>query len=272
MNSPHEFDELRQGDWLTGVANISITDFAGSVHREIATSLGVAVVTQCCDLANDGSGLVQFARVVTLQGAEYADARSGRTCRYAPMDDTHFADLTVIGTLTRESPEARTTMSTARRQKFAECIARRYSRFAFPDDMVKVLNPLKQKIRETAARAGSIGTVLQERVATMRLECEPNWDAPNGLRLNLLVLVEMEFLPSVDELEAAEPPSGRARQRAQGLNGAAEAILECESHDQRLADAWEEFRTELLKLFGEGIVKGPRRIRHRRRCGDTANR
>jgi len=257
VSSPQEFDELRQGDWLTGVPNISITDFAGRVQREVETPLGVAVVTQCCDLANEGTGLAQFARVVTLEGTAHADARSGRTCRYAPIDDTHFADLTVIGTVTRESPAGRTTMTTARRLAFAECIKRRYSRFAFPDDMVKVLKPLKDKIRDTAAKAGSIGTVLQERVATMRLECEPDWEAPSGLSLTLLVLVEMEFLPSLEELEAAEPPSGATRQRKQGLNGAAEAILNCTSHDQRLADAWDEFGGELLTLFERGLPRSP---------------
>jgi hypothetical protein len=257
VSSPQVFDELRQGDWLTGVANISITDFAGRVQSEVETPLGVAVVTQCCDLANEDTGLAQVARVVTLEGKEYADARSGRTCRYAPINDTHFADLTVIGTLTRESPDDRTTMTTATRQTFADCISRRYSRFAFPDDMVKVLNPLKQKIRETAAKAGSIGAVLQKRVATMRLECEPDWEAPRGLSLTLLVLVEIEFLPSVEELESAGPPSGPPRQRRQGLNGAAEAILNCASHDQRLADAWDEFGGELLTLFEKGLPSAP---------------
>jgi hypothetical protein len=257
VSSPQQFDELRQGDWLTGVASISITDFAGRVQSEVETPLGVAVVTQCCDLANEDTGVAQVARVVTLEGKEYAGARSGRTCRYAPINDTHFADLTVIGTLTRESPDDRTTMTTAGRQKFADCISRRYSRFAFPDDMVKVLNPLKQKIRETAAKAGSIGAVLQERVATMRLECEPDWEAPSGLSLTLLVIVEIEFLPSVEELESAEPPSGPTRQRKQGLNGAAEAILRCTSHDQRLADAWNGFGGELLTLFQSGLPNAP---------------
>ncbi|WP_156748492.1 hypothetical protein [Mycobacterium sp. E3198] len=257
MSSLAEFDELRQGDWLTGVASIAITDFAGRVQREVKTPLGVAVITQCCDLANEGSGLAQLARVVTLEGKEYADALSGRTCRYANIDDTHFADLTVVGTVTRESPDKRTTMTADRRVKFAECISRRYSRFAFPDDIVKVLKPLKDKIRDTGARAGSIGTVVRERIADIRLECAPDWEAPRGLSLTLLVLVEVAFLPSVEELEAAEPPGGPKRQRKHGLSGAAEAILRCESHDQRLADAWDEFGGELLSLLESGIPDGP---------------
>lgn len=82
-------------------------------------------------------------------------------------------------------------------------------------------------------------------------------DAPQGLSLTLLVLVEIEFLPSVEELESAEPPSGSPQQRKQGLNGAAEAILNCTSHDQRLADAWDEFRGELLTLLEKGLPSVP---------------
>ena len=149
-------------------------------------------------------------------------------------------------------------MSTVSRQAFADCISRRFSRFAFPDNIVKVLNPLKKKIRETASKAGPIGTVM-ERVVTLRLECETDWEAPSGISLTLLVLVSPEFLPSIDELQSGElpPATGPRLMRKQGLHGAAEAIVKCTSHDQRLSEAWDDFGGELLKLFQKGLTSAP---------------
>jgi hypothetical protein len=60
------------------------------------------VLTQCCDLAQDYTGLVHIARVVTLEGKECGDARSGRTSRYAQLDNDHFADL--VSVAMRKSP------------------------------------------------------------------------------------------------------------------------------------------------------------------------
>ena len=204
--------------------------------------------------------LVHIAPVVTLEGRECADARSGRTSRYARLDDDQFADLAVVATVTRESlleqTDTRTPMSTGGRQAFATCISRRFARFAYPDDIVEVLRPLSTRIREKALKSGFTGEVLG-RVVTMRLECEPDWDAPNGLDLTLLVLVSPEFLPSVNDFGAEPDDAGPQLMRKQGLNGAAEAILKCETHDHRLSDLWNDFGQELLLLFQSGLSSAP---------------
>jgi len=49
----------------------------------------------------------------------------------------------------------------------------------------------------TGIKVGQEGAIAQvlEYVATLRLECEPGWEATTDLRLKLLIVVEPEHLP-----------------------------------------------------------------------------
>ena len=68
MSSTDEFEELRQGDWLVGVSSLSVLNASGGVARQEATPLGVVVLTQCCDLAKNDTGVLHVAPVVPLEG------------------------------------------------------------------------------------------------------------------------------------------------------------------------------------------------------------
>ena len=259
MSSTDEFEELRQGDWLVGVSSLSVLNASGGVARQEATPLGVVVLTQCCDLAKNDTGVLHVAPVVPLEGKLLADAKAGKTSRYGHLEGGYYIDLAIVGTLDRDSIAEdleRTPLDTQRRVALAGCIARRYSRFAYPGDIVEVLRPLSTRIREKALKSGAIGEVLQ-RVVTMRLECEPDWDAPAGLSLTLLVLVSPKFLPSLGDIDFDAVDAGPKQMRKQGLNGAAEALLKCEVHSPQTTSLWEEFGDELLALFREGLGNAP---------------
>jgi hypothetical protein len=138
-------------------------------------------------------------------------------------------------------------MDELRRRRFASQISRRFSRFAYPNRLYPVLSPLKERIRSRAPKDGSIGRALRQ-VETLRLECEPNWDATEGLELTLLVLVKPEFLPSSDVDDIAMQVG------ADGLNlaDAADQLLALPAHSHDLVRAWRTFANALRSLLEIG--------------------
>ena len=145
-------------------------------------------------------------------------------------------------------------MNAQQRRLFADEIARRFSRFAYPDEVVTVLRPLTEQVRKKAPKGGAVGQVLQ-RVAKLRLECEPSWDATEALTITLLVIVEPQFLPAVADDYDVEIPAMPAPEIAMDLSRAAEQILACPLHDPRLIELWGAFGRELLLLLEAGESK-----------------
>ena len=203
---------------------------------------------------------MHIAPIVSLEGARYHDAVAGRTTRYARVDTDQFADLAVVTTVDRASLEqvlsTRTEMDVQTRQAFAGCISRRFARFAYPNAVVDVLRPLANRIRTKAPTGGATGQVL-DRVVTMRLECEPDWEAADDLSLTLLIIVDPAYLPSLDEFAGVPDSPKRQRQRKKDLNGAAEAILAYDANDPAIADMWIEFGNELGLLLQKGADVAP---------------
>ena len=125
--------ELRQGDWLQGVEHIPIATSADEAELTEATPQGVAVLTQCCDLAQNQSGVVHVSPIVKLSGTALADAKAGRTSRYASIYDDIFADLAIVASMSRDTAGTAASvvhrMNAQQRSLFADEIARRFSRF-----------------------------------------------------------------------------------------------------------------------------------------------
>jgi len=245
--------ELRQGDWLTGIDRLAIMT-GESNSRSHNTAHGAAVVTQCCDLARNTCDVVHLAPIEKLQGADQRDALSGRTSRYAHIAGDFFADLSIVVSVSRSLADTVTVarrMTVVERTTFAERVMRRFGRFAYPDELHPVLEPLKRKVRSKAQKDGSIADALA-RVATLRLECEPDWDTAEGLTLTLLVVVEADYLPSVpmEYIHAAgdtSPPPD--------LAAAADAILRAAPHDLVTIEHWQVFGRALAALLEHGREK-----------------
>ena len=257
MTDPNAESELRQGDLLIGIDRLHVHS-EGGADDDVVTPDGVAVLTQCCDLAQNPSGYVHLARVVRLEGNALNEAKSGRTSRYAWLVDDRFADLAFIESVPRGTADAldlSNRLDAVRRAKFAGQVARRFSRFAYPDELTPVLGPLKRKIREKAPKSGPIGLALN-RIVTLRMECEPSWDAMEDLVLTLLVIVEPEFLPAIDELEdvaAAVSPVATTPD----VGTVAEQILGCTTADPQLVDLWDAFGEALRSLLQAGTQDAP---------------
>lgn len=193
--------ELRQGVWLNSTRDLPVMTTAEEPERTESAPHGVVVVTQCCDLAQNHTGIVHIAPVTTLSGEEKANAIAGRTSRFAHLHDDYFVDLAVVAPITRaacDNTPIQRQMTNDERRAFAARLSRRFARYAYPNLISDALRPLQKAVRSKASKNGAIGGVLRL-VETLRLECEPDWNVDIGLSLTLLLIVKNSELPTVDE-------------------------------------------------------------------------
>jgi len=204
--------EPRQGDWLPDVRRIIVLGVDGGTEY-VETSLGVVVLTQCCDLARGGTGVASVAPVIELGSAEASRERRGRS-RFVPVPDAgnnRFVDIGSLGSMTHEAValERRTSVvDAAERPKFGERVARRFSRFAYPDEAQPLIKWLVQSINKKADSADSPMGQLLQRVQRIRLEIAGDWDRPPW-DVTVLVILHAGQLPTPDgpPEQEADPPT-----------------------------------------------------------------
>lgn len=170
----------------------------------IAAPQGVGIISQTCDAVR--ATTVQVAPVVHLSGPGLSDAASGRSPKWAPLPDIAdnvFIRLDTIATidksLLREENRIPGVTSPTAVRALAQAIGRRYSRFAFPDDVNEWFSPLKDVAQSKAPRAGSAEGRAFRRVRQIRVRSDNGWAAaPYDLGITF-VLDEGE-IPFVEEL------------------------------------------------------------------------
>lgn len=193
--------ELRQGDWLKNLPPLPIVTAAEQPDQIHQAPHGAVVITQCCDLAQNHSGTANVAPVVQLDPNSVAQVRRGSTSRYAPLDGNFYVDLAVDFPVQREvcdTAELLLRMTDEQRQSFAARISRRLTRFGYPGSLYPMLEPFKKAIRSKALKENQAAQVLQL-IDTLRMECEPDWNATEDLSLTLLVVVDNDELPTSPE-------------------------------------------------------------------------
>lgn len=184
---------LRQGDVVT-IKEINIISDRASTCK---TPYGVAIVSQTCDIVLENRPNISVAAIRFLTGSDAKKARDGAQSRYVEIPFYHadaFIDLEYIATI--EKPKLTDFLATqgvdqkdaneVRRVGLA--IGRRFSRFAFPDEVNPWLRPLSSEIRKKYDRVTSpLGRALQELVE-VRIESADWTSRP----LNLIVHVIMK--------------------------------------------------------------------------------
>lgn len=238
--------DLRQGDRLPSVRSIPGVDQSGRLVG-LDTPFGVAVVTQCCDLAR-GAAVVHVSPIVELDSNRAAGARSGKTSRFGVLRDTteHFVDFSVVATLPMghalANIEGRVEQDATQRSQFAAAFARRFSRFGFPESFVPCLKPLQDYVRSKAGKPGSPIYPVLERIVTIRVEAEPDWNSQSSMSVNFVIVVPSDYLPSVVDPFTDDP---------RDLNAVCkelEDLLAKESHDPKIPRLWDEFAMSLTDL------------------------
>ncbi|UNK45666.1 hypothetical protein [Arthrobacter sulfonylureivorans] len=160
----------------------------------------------------DKNPSVSVARIVELRGDELRRASKGESPRYIAIPQAGaslFADLETVATVSKsalphfEISHGLDPLNSVQIRTFARSIGRRYSRFAFPDEVVPWLAPLRGVITSKYSRQNSaLGQVLQE-IVELRVEAN-SWHQPHR-QLILHVIVKAGTVPTLDEPRPISP-------------------------------------------------------------------
>ncbi len=191
--------DYRQGDVLPSVLNLPITGLAGD--ELVATPDGVVLLSQTCDIIQANRPTVQVAPLIRLLEQLAMEARGGKRPRYAHVPNAGidlFADLAFIATLDKAFLAAQTRYPGVTTDKdgrrFSQAIARRFGRFAFPDDITPWLQPLQQLLSKRSGKPNSPeGSALKD-VVQLRIESSAEWTT-RPCELTLVVIVDVGTLP-----------------------------------------------------------------------------
>jgi hypothetical protein len=229
---------VRQGDYLPKVGVLYAGSASGSTQHP--TELGVVLISQCCDLAKMSSTNLPVCAAVTYLGGDAAAlARSGRQPRYASVEhfgEGLFIDFGLVGTLepdfigqvVRETDEQR-------RRILAGRIARRFSRFAYPDLIQPSLASLQKLLRSRVAKESPVARCL-EQLATLRVEAE--WDEGPPWAMNLVFVLNDGILAPIGD---DSPEAALLRVMPVDIDRTAQAIDACAAEDPQLLPLWERF-------------------------------
>src|SRR3954463_13249239 len=181
--------EWRQGDYvlaprqfveIEGVEDGDLVPVADAV-------IGLAVVTQTCDIVNitPGKESVVVCPLREVSRAQSANIFAGRTpgaavLEHPPAEDV-VVDLNRMMSLRKEVLVGLKRQvgftSDAARARFAESLQRKHGRFAFPDAFNEhVLGPLKDRIATSHDKDSEHGKAYRS-IQTTRVRAAPNWEA-----------------------------------------------------------------------------------------------
>lgn len=176
--------------------------------QPVLTTHGAVIISQSCDASLPGREQVQIAPVVQLEDEDdLREALSGKRTQYLAlprMGREFFADLdgitTVMKTALLLSDRVRGVETDQEIREFAFSLARRFGRFAYPDEVVDCLRPLTEALRSKARKENSpLGKALAD-VHSFRVECD-DWST-EPYALTLIVILEPAAVTSdLDSIE-----------------------------------------------------------------------
>lgn len=171
------------------------------------------LLSQTCDVVLPDRLTVVAAPLVRLSGEILKQAIKGGRPRYVAVPAAGadaFADLDVIGTLDKnilaDTPAmAGVGPADAEIRLFGRRVARRFGRFAFPDEVVPWLTPLTDVVTGKYGKATGEALAL-EQVVELRIEAAGGWISP-PYALTLVTIVRAGTLPELEEEDQIDPPS-----------------------------------------------------------------
>jgi hypothetical protein len=207
--------QRRQGD-VVQVTSLPVLGPNGAIRQHPAPN-GVVILSQTCDVVLPDRLTVVAAPLVRLSGDVLRQAVKGGRPRYVAVPaagaDT-FADLDIIGTLDKNIlARAPVTDGVGPAdvdiRRFGQRIARRFGRFAFPDEVVPWLTPLTDIVTSKYGKETGEALALDQ-VVELRVEAADGWAAP-PYDLTLVTIVRAGTLPELDENDQIDPPASLQR-------------------------------------------------------------
>lgn len=149
---------------------------------------GLAVLTQTCDLVRGCAArpFVEVAPLVELTADVWQAARRGRQPRYAPIPTLAnallAADLDRVMTVEKAVVAGWTRVAGCPTdddaRAFAQALARKRARVAFPDDFVALIQQLQKRLIDKHDKQSDEGAALRA-LREIRVQAAPSWEAPD---------------------------------------------------------------------------------------------
>jgi hypothetical protein len=183
----------------------------------IATKIdGMIVVSQSCDIVKECTkwNFVQIAALQRVDDESFLSSiRKGERPNFAFVPGLEaqrlVANLDLIMTVEKSvlagvPKEAifRGVRNDVEILAFAECLSRKFSRFAFPDNFNEAVRKIQERIREKHPRDGADGRAFQA-LREIRAIAIPSWQDQNP-EVELLFIVNSDVNVTKDISEAVE--------------------------------------------------------------------
>lgn len=189
----------RQGDCVVGeqwfvhrlAPAIPLTEEAADVAKEggdlaEAEVRGLVVLTQTCDIVRSCAErpYIEVAPLVKVDAGELRTIERGRRPRYAFVPG--LKDNNLVGDLDRVMTVEKAVVANWERiagcatdqemRHFAQALARKRSRFAFPDDFTSLASKLQSRLQGKHDKQSDEGEALRA-LREIRVRAAPSWDA-----------------------------------------------------------------------------------------------
>lgn len=199
-------------DWQQGDYSLSMTSFPvvdslddGELILGGDPVVGVAVVTQTCDIVNTmpGKEHVVICPLVELSLATIEGIRKGRSLAAAALELPPTSNIVVdIGRMATLHKSALDKLkrcvgfsSDEGRVQFAEALERKFGRFAFPDEFNNsVLSKLRDRILGAHGKAASDHGKSYRSIRTSRVTATPSWGLQGDKSVVFHFVLEREAL------------------------------------------------------------------------------
>ncbi|CAN7722607.1 hypothetical protein [Aminobacter sp. LjRoot7] len=202
--------EWRQGDYTVEIDHILLANGRGEdgfLEPVAGTAIGLVVISQTCDVVNYGNSdkeWVTVAALIKIDEAQLTNVQRGRaptwTTLERPPAENVVVNLNQIMTI-HKSVLAKVRREVgfdtdATRIRFADALARKHGRFAFPDVFSEqVLSDLRKRVTEAHKKDSDQGKAYRSIFST-RVSGAPNWDNAEvtvGFRFVLVPEAELQI-------------------------------------------------------------------------------
>lgn len=183
---PNAVENWQQGDYTLSIRRIFwlTYDDTSGIKPDDDDVVGFAVVTQTCDILN--RDYVTVCPLVELSEKDMTNVVSGSTPAFAvlqnPPTNRTVVDLGRMMTLHKSLlPHLDRQLGFTdenERTWFAQALARKHGRFAFPDAFNDtVLKPLRERILDSRSKRDSPHGKAYRSIRSARTAAYPNWNA-----------------------------------------------------------------------------------------------
>ena len=182
--------------------------------RPITSTGGLVAISQTCDIVAKSSlkaPFVVFAALIELDDATAALAVGGDLTRYAcvpAFGQNHFADLDRLQSLEKSAlvgvAHKRGVLGTDQEAAFGTIVARRFGRFAYPDDLHDSLRDLQSRFKKRHRKEESSEGKALRQVSEIRILAEPSWSA-SEISVVLIFILDAGVIAAVTDGNDDEP-------------------------------------------------------------------